>query len=118
MTQDTRIALFLLAEPIAELQANNPDNFNRWLYGGIQDLGEPAVTELLLDWIYPFITKVEADRVSTNTNDYQCHPLMLTQASKSSDAPLCQNLNYEHYSSILCPIDLYGFSAFWQIQAH
>jgi len=22
----------------------------RWLYGGIQDLGEPAVTELVLEW--------------------------------------------------------------------
>ena len=63
MTQDTRIALFLLAEPIAELQANNPDTFNRWLYGGIQDLVEAAVTELLLDWIDLFITRVERDRM-------------------------------------------------------
>ena len=88
MTQDTRIALFLLAEPIAELQANNPDTLNRWLYGGIQDLGEPAVTELLLDWIYPFITKVEADRVSTNTNDYQFHPLLLTHTQIKCRASL------------------------------
>ena len=49
MPQDTRIALFLLAELVAALQANDPDTFKRWLYGGIQDLGEPAVTELLLD---------------------------------------------------------------------
>ena len=34
-----------------------------WLYGGIEDLGEPAVTELLLDWIAPFITRVERDRM-------------------------------------------------------
>ena len=59
MPQDTRIALFLLAELAAVLQANDPDTFNRWLYGGIQDLGEAAVTELLLDWIDPFITEVE-----------------------------------------------------------
>ena len=51
MLQDTRIALFLLAELVAALQANDPDTFKRWLYGGIQDLGEPAVTELLLDWM-------------------------------------------------------------------
>ena len=57
MPQDTRIALFLLAA----LQANDPDTFKRWLYGGIQDLGEAAVTELLLDWIDPFITRVERD---------------------------------------------------------
>ena len=49
MLQDTRITLFLLAELVAALQANDPDIFKRWLYGGIQDLGGPAVTELLLD---------------------------------------------------------------------
>ena len=63
MFQDTRIALFLLAELVAALQANDPDLFKRWPYGGIQDLGEPAVTELLLDWIDPFITRVERDRM-------------------------------------------------------
>ena len=41
MQQDTRITLFLLAELVAALQANDPDTFKRWLYGGIQDLGEP-----------------------------------------------------------------------------
>ena len=63
MLQDTRIILFLLAELVAALQANDPDTFKRWLYGGIQDLGEAAVTELLLDWIDPFITRVERDRM-------------------------------------------------------
>ena len=46
MTQETRITLFLLAELVAALQANAPDLFKRWLYGGIQDLGEEVVTEL------------------------------------------------------------------------
>ena len=63
MPQDTRITLFLLAEMVAALQANAPDTFKRWLYGGIQDLGEAAVTELLLDWIDPFITRIERDRM-------------------------------------------------------
>jgi hypothetical protein len=63
MTQDTRITLFLLAELVAALQANDPDTFKRWLYGGIEDLGEPAVTELLLDWLDPFNTRVERDRI-------------------------------------------------------
>ena len=40
-----------------------PDTFKRWLYGGIQALGEPAVCEMLLDWIDPFITEVERDRM-------------------------------------------------------
>ena len=52
MLQDTRITLFLFAELVAALLANDPDLFKRWLYGGIQDLGEPAVTELLwTGWI-------------------------------------------------------------------
>ena len=55
--------MFLLAELLAALQANDPDTFKRWLYGVIQDLGEPAVTELLLDWIDPFINRVERDRM-------------------------------------------------------
>ena len=63
MLQDTCITLFLLAELVAARRANDPDLFKRWLYGGIQDLGEPAVTELVLDWLAPFITKVERDRI-------------------------------------------------------
>ena len=43
MTLETSIALFLVAELLAALRANAPDLFMRWLYGGIQDLGEPAV---------------------------------------------------------------------------
>jgi len=45
MTRDTRIALFLIGELVAALRANDADLFKRWLYGGIEDLGEPAVTE-------------------------------------------------------------------------
>ena len=63
MTRDTRIALFLMGELVASLRANDPGLFKRWLYGGIEDLGEPAVTELLLDWLDPFITRVERDRI-------------------------------------------------------
>ena len=88
MLQDTRIAMFLLAELVAALQANDPDLFKRWLCGVIQDLGEPTVTELLLDWFDPFIIKVEADRVSTNTNDYQFHPLLLTHTQIKCRASL------------------------------
>ena len=52
MTYDpcTRIALFLMGELVAALRANDPDLFKRLLSGGVQDLGEPVVEELLLDW--------------------------------------------------------------------
>ena len=61
MLQDTRIALFLLGELIAVLRANDPDTFKRWLSVGVQDLGEPVVEELLLDWLDPFLTAEEQD---------------------------------------------------------
>ena len=63
MPQDTRIALFQLAELFAALQANAPEPFKRWLYGGIQDLGKPAVTVLLLDWIDLIINDLERDKM-------------------------------------------------------
>ena len=63
MPQDTRIALFLMGELVAALRSNDPDLFKRWLYGGIEDLGETAVTELLLDWLDPFLTEEEQDRL-------------------------------------------------------
>ena len=63
MPQDTRIALFLMGELVAALRANDSDLFKRWLYGGIEDLGKPAVTELLLDWLDPFLMVEEKDRL-------------------------------------------------------
>ena len=53
-----------MGELVTALRANDPDLFKRWLDGGIEDLGEPAVTELLLDWLDPFITRVERDRLT------------------------------------------------------
>ena len=63
MPQDTRIALFLMGELVAALRANDPDIFKRWLLGGIEDLGEPVVEELLLDWLDPFLTVEERGRL-------------------------------------------------------
>ena len=63
MTQDTRIALLLMGQLINALRANDPDTFKQWLSGGIHDLGKPAVTELMKDWMAPMLTEVEADRL-------------------------------------------------------
>ena len=63
LTSDTRIALFLMGELVAALRANYSDLFKRWLYGGIEDLGEPVVEKLLLDWLDPFLTVEEQDRL-------------------------------------------------------
>ena len=64
MPQDTRIALFLMGELVAALRANDPDLFKCWLSGGVQGLGEPVVEELLLDWLYSFLTAEEQDRLT------------------------------------------------------
>ena len=63
MTQETRIALLLLGELVAALGANDPDTFRRWLLGGMDDLGKPAVTELMTDWMTPLLTQEDADRL-------------------------------------------------------
>ena len=54
---------FLLNELVSALRANDPDTFKRWLSGGVQDLGKPAVEELLLDWLAPFLSEDEKDRL-------------------------------------------------------
>ena len=53
-----------MGELVAALRANDPDLFKRWLLGGVQDLGEPVVEELLLDWLDPFLTVEEQDRLT------------------------------------------------------
>ena len=64
MTHDTRIALFLMGELVAALRDNDPDLFKRWLSGGVQDLGEPVVVELLPEWLDPFLTVEKRDRLT------------------------------------------------------
>ena len=60
MTLDTQMTIALLQELLLSLRANDPDGFKGWLAEGVHELGEPAVIELMLDWIDPFST--EADR--------------------------------------------------------
>ena len=65
MTRDTRIALFLMGELIAALRANDPAAFRGLLSEGIQELGVTEVEELLLDWLYSFLTPEEQDRLTS-----------------------------------------------------
>ena len=46
MAQDARIALLLMGELVVDLRANDLDLSKRSLYGGIEDLGEPAGTSV------------------------------------------------------------------------
>ena len=63
MTHDTRIALFLMGELVAALRANDPDTFRGLLSEGMQELGVKEVEELLLDWLYSFLTAKEQERL-------------------------------------------------------
>ena len=63
MTHGTRMHLLLLSELVFALRANDPETFKRWLVGGIQDLGKPAIEELMIEWLNPLLTQDEADRL-------------------------------------------------------
>ena len=52
-----------MGELVAALRVNNPDAFRGLLSEGIQELGVTVVEELLLDWLYSFLTAQEQDRL-------------------------------------------------------
>ena len=52
-----------MGELVVAQRANDPDAFKCWLSGGVQDLGEPLVEELMLNWIDPFLPAEEQDRL-------------------------------------------------------
>ena len=64
MTQDTGIALFLMGELGAAIRANDSEAFRDLLSEGMQELGVTEVEELLLDWLYSFLTVEEQDRLT------------------------------------------------------
>ena len=63
MSFETLMHLLLLSELVSAIRANDSDTFRRWLFGGIQDLGRPAVEELMLEWMNPLLTVDEMDRL-------------------------------------------------------
>ena len=63
MPYKTRLALCLLSELVAALRANDPDTFKQWLADVVHELGEPTVSELMVDWMMPLLTQDEADRL-------------------------------------------------------
>ena len=63
MTRDTRIALFLMGELVAALCANDTADFRGLLPEGMQELGVKEVEELLMDWLYSFLTAEEQGRL-------------------------------------------------------
>ena len=52
-----------MGELVAALRANDPDSFRGLLSEGMKELGGTEVEELLLDWLYSFLTRQEQDRL-------------------------------------------------------
>ena len=63
MTHGTRIVLWLIGELAIVLHADEPDIVKRRLLARNQHHPHPAVTELLLNWLDPFITATELDKM-------------------------------------------------------
>ena len=63
MSFETQMHLLLLSELVSALRANDSDTFRKWLSGGIQDLGKPAIEELMIEWLNPLLAQDEADRL-------------------------------------------------------
>ena len=64
MTRNSRIALFQIGEVVAALRAKDAEVFRCFLSEGIEELGVTEVEELLLDWLYSFLTPEEQDRLT------------------------------------------------------
>ena len=75
MTLDTQMTLALLQELLLALRANYAEGFKGWLALGLEELGQqvvielmqvlehPMVVKLLLDWLDPFLTVKEQERL-------------------------------------------------------
>ena len=53
----------LLEELVLAVRANNADSFKGWLYEGLQELGEPVLTRLVLNVMLPLLSTAEKDRI-------------------------------------------------------
>ena len=53
-----------MGELVAALRANDPESFRSLLSEGMQELGVTEVEELLLDWLYSFLTAEEQGRLT------------------------------------------------------
>ena len=79
-----------MGELVAALRAKGPDVFKS---GGVQDLGESVVEELLQDWLALFLTAEEQERltgwhmvVDLKTQSLQCFWPLVTSITGSFDA--------------------------------
>ena len=65
MPVETQNIIALLQKLLLALRAKDADCFFNWLSLGVQKLGGPVVTELMIKWIAPLKTEEESDRLKT-----------------------------------------------------
>ena len=53
----------LLEELVLAVRANDAESFKGWLYEGLQELGEPVLTGLVLNAMLPLLSTTEKDRI-------------------------------------------------------
>ena len=61
--------------------------FKRWLPGGAQDLGQPVVVELLLEWLNSFLTLEEQDRLMVGHLGMSIEPMVQTWSINNVKKP-------------------------------
>ena len=53
----------LFEELVLAVKANDAERFKGWLYEGLQELGEPMLTGLVLNVMLPSLSTSEKDRI-------------------------------------------------------
>lgn len=53
----------LFEELVLAVRANNANSFKGWLYEGMQELGEPMLTGLVLNVMLPSLSTAKKDRI-------------------------------------------------------
>ena len=81
------------------LRADAPDAFKCWLSGGVQDLGESVVKELLMNWLNPFLT-VEPPQLALHNNK----TLAAALHASNSGQPLQQWIQWNHPDRLTFPL--------------
>ena len=60
----------LLEELVLAVKANDADSFKGWLYEGLQELGEPVLTGLVLNVMLPSLSTAENDAARERANAF------------------------------------------------
>ena len=63
MTVDTMMTLAVLQDLLLALRANDAEGYKGWLALCLEELGRPALEELMLEWLNSLLAVEEMDRL-------------------------------------------------------